>query len=1123
DPAAIEAALRGLIARHPMLRAEVSIEQGQRIHAEMPFTLDVVDATGMSADALRERVQADAWAPFLHAPLLRAGLYVTGPEESVFLLALDHLICDGWSYWHLLDELGAALSGVETAPDAAATYRDYVSWQHEAVNGSRGAKQLAHWKKVLAGDAEHLRLPFDRRRPARSSHKQGFVTRRLGSALKERLQSGRADEGATLYNSLVVALQILLHRYTGQDRVVIGAAVPGRSQAAWKNVIGDFANVLAIRADFDDAQSTARTMLRDCQRSLLSALRNQDYPFPRLVEELGIAYSEESPVYQISFVFQKPRRAEMLARLWNGEHFGHDAPRWGELALKPFAIEQRVGQDSRVALTVHAIEIDDDARCDFVYDVDVFDAATVERMADHFMALLEGIATDPERTPRQFPLLSESERRQLLAFNGPVDTDTAGERLIHELFEEQAAAQPDAVAVVYEDQQLTYAELNARANQLAHELIALSVRPDDRVAICVERSVEMVVGLLAILKAGGAYVPLDPAYPADRLQYMLRDAEPKALLTQQALRATLDTELPVLLVDGDACAARPTTNPDARAFGLTLRNLAYVIYTSGSTGMPKGVMIEQRSALNLWKSLERLVFADAGVNARVGLNASISFDASVQSLLQLLSGHCVVVFPQSVRADAEAFLRYAEAQKLDVFDCTPAQLALLLEAGLGNGDAVHRPKAVLVGGESIGAAMWQALQAVPSTKFFDVYGPTECTVDATASALHEAGERPVIGRPLSNVTVHVLDAHGEPVPVGIEGELYIGGVQVARGYLNRPELTAERFVRDPFSDDPDARMYRTGDLGRWLPDGTLEYAGRNDHQVKIRGYRIELGEIEVQLARCAGVREAVVLAREDVAGDKRLVAYVVPQDGVVLEAAALRAALQSQLPEHMVPSAFVQLEALPLTPNGKVDRKALPAPDTSALIARAYEAPVGDVEQTLAAVWQQLLRVERVGRHDRFFELGGHSLLAMQLTSHLRAEFGIELPLRQVFENATLSALAEVVRTAGASTMGRIQRADRNQPLPLSLAQQRLWFLDQLDHDASVAYHLPAALWLRGRLDVAALEVALDRLVARHESLRTSFVAIDGVPYQQIAPEERGFALRREDLSALPAEAREAA
>ncbi|HET8798152.1 MAG TPA: amino acid adenylation domain-containing protein, partial [Thermoanaerobaculia bacterium] len=1129
-PATIDAALCALVARHPMLRAEVSIEQGQRIHAHIPFRLEVVDAAGMEVETLRARVQADAWAPFLRdggelRPLLRACLYVISTTDAVILLALDHLICDGWSYWHLLDELGATLSGMDvpSGTSDAATYRDYVSWQQEFLNGPRGARQLAHWQKVLAGDAAALRLPFDRRRPAESSCRQGFVTRRISRTLKERLQSGKADEGATLYNYLLVTLQILLHRYSGQDRIVIGAAVPGRSQAAWKSMAGDFANVLAMRADFDD-QPTARAMLMHCQRSLLSALRNQDYPFPLLVEKMGVAHSDENPFYQVSYVFQKPRRAAELARLWNEQSPEHGVTRWGDLTLHPFPIEQRVGQDKRISLTLHAVEIDDEARCDLAYDVDVFDEATVEQMADHFMALLEGIAEDPDRTARQLPMLSEAERRRLLVELNATACEFQQDALLHELFERQAALRPDAPAAAFENRSHTFAELNARANQLAHELIALGVRPDDRVAICIERSLEMVVGLLGILKAGGAYVPLDPAYPAERLQTILRDAEPRAILTQRALHETRTaTELPVLFLDEHDFSSRPATNPDPRAHGLTSRNLAYVIYTSGSTGTPKGVMVEQRSVVNLWRALERLEFVDATPGARIGLNASISFDGSVKSLLQLLSGHCVVVFPQNVRADAAAFLDYARAQALDAFDCTPAQLALLMQAGLADERAPYRPKAVLVGGESIGAPLWQSLRSIPSTRFFNVYGPTECTVDATACALHEAGERPVIGRPIANVAVYILDPQRQPVPTGVEGEIYIGGAGVARGYLNRAELTAERFLRDPFSADPAARMYRTGDLGRWLPDGSIEYLGRNDFQVKIRGYRIELGEIESALARCNGVREAVVLARDEADGDKRLVAYLVAAGDTAIEPTELRAALQSQLPDYMVPSAFVVLESFPLTPNGKLDRRALPAPEASALNIRAYEPPAGEIEEILAALWQELLRVDRVGRHDQFFELGGHSLLAMQVVSRIRGAFGVELPLRDLFANPTLSALGEAVRAARSSTMGEIPRADRDQPLPLSLAQQRLWFLDRLDKAASAAYSQPAALRLAGSLDVAALRAALDRLIARHENLRTSFIAEGGVPYQRIAPEHCGFALAFEDLSALPGGEREAA
>jgi amino acid adenylation domain-containing protein len=613
------------------------------------------------------------------------------------------------------------------------------------------------------------------------------------------------------------------------------------------------------------------------------------------------------------------------------------------------------------------------------------------------------------------PLLPAAERRQLLRAFNATEAPYPQDACIHELFEQQVAATPDAVAVVYENESLTYAELNVRANRLAHALIGLGVQPDDRVAICVERSLDMVIGLLGILKAGGAYVPLDPAQPDERLAWMLEDCAPVALLTQGAVSARLPFTGHTLTLDAETTRAFVATQsahtPASSTRGLNAAHLAYVIYTSGSTGRPKGVMIEHRSVLNLWKALERLQFVETGAGARIGLNASISFDASVQSLLQLLSGHCVVVLPQSVRADAEAFLRYAQSQSLDAFDCTPAQLALLLQAGLADEAATYKPKAVLVGGESIGVPLWNSLKASRSTRFFNVYGPTECTVDATACAIDEEGDTPVIGRPLSNTTAYILDPSGQPVPVGVAGELHIGGAGVARGYLNRPELTADRFLRDPFSENPEARMYKTGDLGRWLPDGSIEYLGRNDFQVKIRGFRIELGEIEAKLVQCDGVREAVVVAREDGPGDKRLVAYLVAQEGTVLSVTDLREALSRHLPEYMFPSAFVPLESLPLTSNGKLDRKALPAPDALLLASREYEAPQGELEETLAVLWQNLLRAPRVGRHDNFFELGGHSLLVVQFIHRLQATTPYHVTVRDLFQHPSLSALAAHIVT----------------------------------------------------------------------------------------------------------------
>ncbi|WP_200943969.1 non-ribosomal peptide synthetase, partial [Lysobacter sp. Root604] len=618
--------------------------------------------------------------------------------------------------------------------------------------------------------------------------------------------------------------------------------------------------------------------------------------------------------------------------------------------------------------------------------MDLFDRSTVERLAGHFMTVLEAMAVSDAQAVATLPIMTAVQRAQVLEGFNATATDYPKDALIHELFERQATAQPDAVAVVYEDHRLTYGELNARANQVAHYLLSQGVKPDDRVAICVERSLEIVVGLLGILKAGGAYVPLDPDYPAERLAYMLEDSAPVALLTQ----ATLEERLPVCGVptlrldtseDRALLAAQPTHNPDPHAHGLSSRRLAYVIYTSGSTGTPKGVMVEHRN-------VNRLVinnpYFQAGDDDCLVHAANPAFDAATWEIWgALLNGARLLVLPPADVLDARRF----DAQLL-----AHGATAMWMTVGLFNQYApsmqasLAQLRYLLVGGDVLDPRTIRSVlaQAQRPAHLINGYGPTETTTFACThliEALAEDATSVPIGRPIANTQVYILDAHGAPVPVGVAGELHIGGDGVARGYLNQPALTAERFVRDPFSADPQARMYKTGDLGRWLPDGTIEYLGRNDFQVKIRGFRIELGEVEAKLSACADVREAVVLAREDVPGDKRLVAYVVPSAGAEPTGVQLREALQTQLPEYMVPSAFMVLDAFPLTPNGKLDRKALPAPDGSSLVQREYEAPQGEIEQGLAEIWQSLLKIEQVGRHDHFFELGGHSLLAVQLVS----------------------------------------------------------------------------------------------------------------------------------------------
>jgi amino acid adenylation domain-containing protein len=661
------------------------------------------------------------------------------------------------------------------------------------------------------------------------------------------------------------------------------------------------------------------------------------------------------------------------------------------------------------------MDLEEGLRGALVYATDLFEQPTIDRLAQHFQILLEGIVANPQRRLSQLPLLSEKERQQVLALWNQTTAPYPHDQSIAQLFEQQVERTPEAVAVVYEDQQLTYRQLNELANQLAHYLIEQGVRPSSRVGLCVERNLSMLVGLLGILKAGGAYVPLDPSHPRERLRYMLRDSTPLMVLSSPGAGEVMSSDsLGIAVMDLDADRQRwkghSLENPSPP--GLTSSHLAYVIYTSGSTGQPKAVMIEQRAVVNLWESFARHVYGSDLNSRRVTVNASLSFDASTKQWTRLLSGDALIVIPQAIRVDAPAMLEYLRRQRVDVLDCTPTQLIRLLEEG--RLAEQYAPRTVLIGGELIGPGLWHRLAQAQGTRYINVYGPTEITVVATTAVIGQHTHIPSIGRPIDNTQVYILDRHGQPVPVGVLGEIYIGGAGVARGYLNQPELTARRFVPDPFSAPgphsarSGARLYRTGDLGRYRSDGNIEFFGRNDDQVKLRGYRIELAEIEAQLRGCAGVREAVVVAREHVPGEKRLVAYVTAAADAQLQAGELREALRTVLPEYMVPSAFVILESLPLTPNGKLDRRALPAPE-GAHSGTTYEAPEGEIEQALAEIWQRLLHVQRVGRHDNFFELGGHSLLTVSLMTRIQAVLNVRVSVASTFTSPTVAQMAQLI------------------------------------------------------------------------------------------------------------------
>jgi amino acid adenylation domain-containing protein len=1130
DRSALQATLDRLIARHEILRTRFVAIDGvpyQQIEpADCGFALRHEDLRGLSAAereatvAARAAEEARAAFDMSNGPLIRGQLLALAEDEHVLLITQHHIVGDGWSMGIVVREFAALYTAfgrgeTDPLPPLDIQYADYAQWQRSWLQGEELTRQLNFWKNHLSGAPALLELPLDRPRPAVQSHAGGTVPLVLPANLTADLRAFSQRHGATLFMTLLSGWGLLLSRLSGQTDVVIGTPVAGRQRREIENLIGCFVNTLALRLRFDEQPSVA-SLLAQVKDTTLAAFAHQELPFEQVVETVQPLRSlSHSPLFQT------------MVALNNTNTSGE-----GAVELPGLTLSRVGGEQNSTQFDLSLVVAEQGERLDVAvgYTSALFDRETVERWAGYYVRLLEEMVADAAATVDVLPILSAADRHQLVVELNATGADYPQDTLIHELFERQAALQPDATAVIFEEQTLSYGELDARANQLAHELIALGVQPDDRVAICVERGLEMMVGLLGILKAGGAYLPLDPAYPAERLQYLLEDGAPKVLLAQQAVQARLPmAAVPTLLLGSDELHARlsaqPASAPSPRELGLTTRNLAYVIYTSGSTGKPKGVMVEHGNVVNMLTA--QAAMCELTPADRVLQFASFGFDSSVAEIFPALSAGATVVLRQA-DFELDHLSSFLDRNRISVADLPTAvwqQWSQALSSGMAA--APDALRVVIVSGETMeprDAQRWFAHPGSSRIALINNYGPTETTVNATAFAVEPSllqdGQAIPIGRPIANTRIYVLDRRGEPVPYGVEGEIYIGGDGVTRGYLNRPELTAERFVSDPFATTPNARMYKTGDLGRWLADGNLEFRGRNDFQVKIRGFRIELGEIEAALSTCAGVREAVVIAREDAPGDKRLVVYLVAHAGATLQAAELRTALSARLPEYMLPSAFVTLEAMPLTANGKLDRKALPAPDATSLAVREYEAPQDEIEVTLATIWQDLLKVPRVGRNDHFFDLGGHSLLAVQLVSRIRMALGVELPLRAVFAGPALNALAEAVRVAGASTLGRIQQADRTQALPLSLSQQRLWFLDQLDKSASAAYHMSAALRLMGKLDVAALQATLDRLVARHESLRTSFVAIDGVPYQQFAPENCGFALKMRNLRDLDDESR---
>ncbi len=987
DRTALERALEELVRRHESLRTRYVAEGGEPrrlVDPIAPMSLEYVDFD-LEQVAERDReatAQGRLWprvqAPFdlARGPAFRVTLARLASDDHILLLLIHHIVSDGWSMGVLKRELSvlyAAFARGLPSPldEPSLQYVDYAAWEREAWQDQRLASQVSYWKQHLTG-LPALELPADRPRPAKQSTLGARCAFTLDAALTARIDALGREHGTTLFMTLLGAVAALIARMSGQRDFAIGTPVAHRVRTELEPLVGFFVNTLALRMDLLGSP-TVREWLGRVRDETLGAFTNQDVPFQRLVEVFQPSRDlSRSPLFQVMFAL----------------HDMEDETRsLGALTVEPF---QMPSHSSQVDLTFSFEQRSGALDGTIEYATALFDSRTIERLADHLHVLLNAMLTDAEQRVDTMPLMTPGERQRVLVEWNDTRRDYASSKCIHELIEDRAAAGADAVAVVSGPDELTYGELNARANALALRLVAAGVGPGRFVGVCVNRTAAMAVALLAVLKAGAAYIPLDPSYPRARLHAMLQDAQPAMVLTDAASEPGLPQTTRRWRMEEVAQQSHPA-NLGRRA---TAGDLAYLIYTSGSTGRPKGVQIEHRSVLNLLASLG----SQTDFKARDVLLAvtSLSFDiAGLELYLPLTTGGKVVLAERAAMADGRTLLRLVRTLGVTFIQATPSTWSLLLDAGLARHDGVVG----LCGGEAIAPKLSQRL-ALATVGAWNVYGPTETTIWSTSWRLPVSAECVSIGRPLANTQLYILDQAMEPVPQAVVGELWIGGEGIARGYHGRPDLTAERFAANPFGP---GRIYRTGDLARYRSSGDVEFLGRCDHQVKMRGFRIELGDIEAALLRQPGVRECVVVARDDGTGAKCLVAYVAPAN---LQGPPLRAALDLALPAYMIPSAFVSLAALPLTPNGKIDRSALPAPEARVAAAQ-YVGPRTSGEALLCRVWCDVLRLERVGIHDNFFELGGHSLLATQVVSRIFRQIALDLPVRALFDAPTVALLAE--------------------------------------------------------------------------------------------------------------------
>ncbi|MGB7606717.1 MAG: amino acid adenylation domain-containing protein, partial [Lutisporaceae bacterium] len=891
-----------------------------------------------------------------------------------------------------------------------------------------------------------LNLPTDYQRPALQSFEGDTIEFEIDKTLTNKLRQIAKATGSTMYMVLLSSFNVLLSKYSGQEDIIVGSPIAGRPHADLGNIIGMFVNTLVMR-NYPSGEKTFKEFLREVKENALGAYENQDYQFEELVEKLNVARDfSRNPMFDVMFVLQNMDMGEAIIE---------------GMKLSLYKSENRI---SKLDMTVTVVELENSTSIDIQYCTKLFNKATIERMYKHLDNIIQSITENIDIKLSEVEMLTEEERQQILIDFNNTKADYPKDKTIHQLFEEQVARTPDNIAVVYEDKQLTYRELNEKANQLARILREKGVSSNSIVGIMVERSLEMLIGILGILKAGGAYLPIDLEYPEDRVRYILEDSGAEIILTQSHLQSRIILSQEILILDneqiftGDKGNFHKISKPD---------DLAYIIYTSGTTGKPKGVMLQNNSLVNYinWFAEEvKITYTDKAI-----LLSSYAFDLGYTALYpSILNGAELHIVAKEIYSEPEALIKYINDNRITYLKLTPSLYNTVCNSEyFSEGKGLKSLRLIVLGGEQINVVdVEKTYKLYGNIKIMNHYGPTETTVGTAANIietdwLDEFKALPVIGKPISNSKIYIIDRYSKLNPLGVAGELCISGVGLARGYLNRPELTAEKFVDNPF--EPGTRMYRTGDLVRWLPDGNIEFLGRIDHQVKIRGYRIELGEIENKLLSYETVKETVIIARDDNSGSKYLCAYVVGAKELTIS--ELREHLSKDLPNYMIPSYFIQLDKMPLTPNGKVDRKALPEPNGSISSGSEYEAPRNSTEEKLVTIWREVLGIEKIGINDNFFELGGHSLKATSLVAKIHKVLNTEIPLKEIFKAPTIKEISEYIRASEESIYSSIETVEEKDYYEMSSAQKRIYVLQQFELN-STSYNMPRALELEGELDI---------------------------------------------------------